>query len=285
MTINTHNESMLQYKGSISPFMIKKTEEVNLNIAAAPHRHNYYTLLWSFNKGGQHVVDSHIYPICPKTIWFIAPGEVHCIQPPQPLGVMIQFIPEFFPAKSITGEFIERLDLFRSHGKPLVLADEDVTVLMPHLIAMTDAFLSSSPFRMDVIEAHLKLFLLECNSRIRLSEHSASDEKMQHPAIAIFKDLVGRHLREWHKVDDYAEAMCMSPHYLSEIFREATGQSPKAYLSAKIIAEAKRMVLFSDLSLKEIGYNLGFDDSAHFSRFFKLQTGSSFQNFKVSITK
>ncbi len=285
MTINTHNESMLQYKGSISPFIIKKTEDINLNIATTPHQHNYYTLLWSFNKAGRHVVDSHIYPICPKTIWFIAPGEIHCIQPTQPQEVMIQFIPELFPAKSITGEFLERLDLFSSHGHPLVLSDDDVAALMPHLMAMTDAFLSSSPFRMDVIEAHLKLFLIECNSLIPMPEHSQNEEKFQHPAIALFKDLVGRHLREWHKVDDYAEALCLSPHYLSEIFRMATDQSPKSYLSAQIIAEAKRMILFTDLSLKEIGYDLGFDDSAHFSRFFKLQTGMSFQDFRLSIFK
>ena len=140
-----------------------------MNIATSPHRHNYYTLLWSFNNAGRHVVDSHVYPIYPKTIWFIAPGEVHCIEPPQPQGVMIQFIPEFFPAKSVNGEFLARLELFRSHGRPLILSDDGAAALMPHLVAMTDAFLSSSPFRMDLIEAHLKLFLLECNSRYPLT--------------------------------------------------------------------------------------------------------------------
>lgn len=285
MTINTRNESMLQYKGSISPFMIKKSGEVNLDIATQPHRHNYYMLLWSFNKAGRHVVDSHIYSIFPKTIWFIAPGEVHCIEPPQPQGVMIQFIPEFFPLKSITGEFLERLDLFHSHGHPLVLSDGGVAALMPHLIAMTDAFLSLSPFRMDIIEAHLKLFLIECNSRMRLTVPQKNEGKNQHPAVLVFKDMVGIHFREWHKIDEYADAMCLSSHYLSEIFREATGQSPKNYLSSQIIAEAKRMVLFSDLSFKEIGYHLGFDDSSHFSRFFKQQTGLSFQDFKMSIVK
>ncbi len=276
---------MLQYNGAISPFMIRKTEEVNANIATSPHRHNYYTLLWSFNKAGRHVVDSHVYPICPKTIWFIAPGEVHCIEPPQPQGVMIQFIPEFFPAKSVNGEFLSRLELFRSHGHPLVLSDDDAAALMPHLIAMTDAFLSSSPFCMDTIEAHLKLFLLECNSRYPLTAHTVTDSKSQHPAIATFKDMVALHLHEWHKIDQYAEAMCLSPHYLSELFRQTTGQSPKTYLSSQLIAEVKRMALFSELSLKEIGYHLGFDDSCHFSRFFKQQTGISFQHFRRTIVK
>lgn len=283
MTITTRKEGTLQYKGIVSPFIIRKTEEININVATSPHRHNYYTLLWSFNKAGRHVVDTQSYPFSPQTIWFIAPGEVHCIEPPQPQGIMIQFIPEFFSTKLTNEDFLSRLDLFRSHGHPIVLSDSSSKILMSYLIAMTDAFFSSDPFRMDSIEAYLKLFLIECNKLLPQQNKIVTDEKYQHPAIATFKKMVTEHLHEWHKVNNYAEAMCLSSHYLSELFKQITDQSPKEYISTQLITEAKRMALFSGLSLKEISFSLGFEDSTHFSRFFKKRTGISFQNFRRTI--
>jgi len=284
MSIEIRRDNVLLYGDEPSPFVIKKAEEMRMEIAAVPHRHSYYTVIWSFNEAGQHVVDTHTFPFRPQTIWFIAPGEVHCIEPPQPQGVMLLFIPELFPSRAIDEGFLAKLSLFRSHGHPIALSDDNAAALMKHTVAMTDAFFSTDTFRMERIEAHLKLFLLECNQLLVMQRcKPVKHDTCQHPAVAAFKKMVSERLHEWHKVDDYAGALSLSPHYLSELFGQVVGQSPKEYISAQITSEAKRLALFSNLSVKEIGFRLGFDDPARFSRFFKQQTGLSFQAFRQSI--
>lgn len=105
----------------------------------------------------------------------------------------------------------------------------------------------------------------------------------QHPIVTTFKDLVSKHLHEWHKVEKYADSRCLSPHYLSNSFSQMTGLSPKEYILSQLTIEAKRMAMFSNLSVKEIGYSLGFEDASHFSRFFKQQTGLSFNDLRRSL--
>jgi AraC-like DNA-binding protein len=61
------------------------------------------------------------------------------------------------------------------------------------------------------------------------------------------------------------------------------GLSPKEYILSQLTIEAKRMAMFSNLSVKEIGYSLGFEDASHFSRFFKQQTGLSFNDLRRSL--
>jgi AraC-like DNA-binding protein len=59
-----------------------------------------------------------------------------------------------------------------------------------------------------------------------------------------------------------------------------TGKTAKEHIQARIALEAKRLLHFSDLSVKEIGFQLGFPEPANFSAFFKKCTGSSPSNFK-----
>lgn len=284
MSINVRRNNVLLYRGNPSPFVIKKAEEIQLEIATVPHRHTYYSILWSFNEAGRHIVDTHNFPFHPQNIWFIAPGEVHCIVPPQPQGVMLQFVPELFPSLSMNEGFLSKIALFKSHGHPLFLSEENGAELMQHTVEITDAFFSSDAFRMERIEAHLKLFLLKCNELLLLQKRKLiKDTTKQYPIVASFKKLVREHFREWHKVDEYANALCISSHYLSELFASETGQLPKDYISSQLILESKRLALFSDLSVKEIGFQLGFDDPGNFSRFFKRQSGLSFLSFRQSI--
>jgi AraC-like DNA-binding protein len=284
MKTDIYNDNRLRFGETSAPFVIKKAEEMRMEIASVPHRHSYYTVLWSFNDEGQHVVDMQTYPFHMQTVFCIMPGQVHCIVPPQPKGIMLLFTPEFLASKVSDGGFLSKLDFMHSKGEPLQLSEESSEALMDHAIAMTDAFFSSNLLKHEIIEAHLKLFLLACNEQWLLT-HKFPDGAIIciHPAVRSFKKMVEQHLSEWHKVDDYANALCLSSNYLSEVVRKALGQSPKEYINTQLMIEAKRLALFSDFSMKEIGFQLGFDEPARFSRFFKEHGGISFQAFKQSI--
>ncbi|HKI89983.1 MAG TPA: helix-turn-helix domain-containing protein, partial [Draconibacterium sp.] len=88
-----------------------------------------------------------------------------------------------------------------------------------------------------------------------------------------FKILVNEHFSAWHQTTDYANELNVTPDYLNRVIKSLTGKTAKEFIQARIVIEAKRLIAFSDLNAKEIGYQLGFTEPANFSAFFKKNTG------------
>ncbi|MDF0707059.1 helix-turn-helix domain-containing protein [Flagellimonas okinawensis] len=90
--------------------------------------------------------------------------------------------------------------------------------------------------------------------------------------IRRFNFLVDIHFRTKRKVSDYAELLFKSPKTLSNLFSIYNQKSPQQIILERIALEAKRLINFTDKQNQEIAFELGFNDPAHFSRFFKKMT-------------
>ncbi|RIV35498.1 helix-turn-helix domain-containing protein [Flagellimonas lutimaris] len=90
--------------------------------------------------------------------------------------------------------------------------------------------------------------------------------------IRRFNFLVDVHYKTKRKVSDYAEMLYKSPKTLSNLFSIYNQKSPQQIILERIALEAKRLINFTDKQNQEIAFELGFNDPAHFSRFFKKMT-------------
>jgi AraC-like DNA-binding protein len=90
--------------------------------------------------------------------------------------------------------------------------------------------------------------------------------------IRRFNFLVDLHYKTKRKVSDYAEMLFKSPKTLSNLFSIYNQKSPQQIILERIALEAKRLINYTDKQNQEIAYELGFNDPAHFSRFFKKMT-------------
>ncbi len=92
--------------------------------------------------------------------------------------------------------------------------------------------------------------------------------------------LVEIHFKQQHQVQFYAGLLNKSPKTISNIFTLYSKKTPLQVIQQRIVAEAKRLFLYTDRSVKEIADELGFEDAAHFSKFFKKCTSQNPSEFK-----
>lgn len=125
----------------------------------------------------------------------------------------------------------------------------------------------------DMLQMLLKRLIIIC-TRLAKEQHIVRElNDGQIDTIRQFNVLVDVHFRTLRKVKDYADLLHKSPKTLSNLFSIYNQQSPQQIIQERVVLEAKRLLLFTDKQTQEIAYDLGFEDPAYFSRFFKKQAG------------
>jgi AraC family transcriptional activator of pobA len=97
-----------------------------------------------------------------------------------------------------------------------------------------------------------------------------------------FRDLIDQHYRDNLRLQHFASMLAVSPTQLRAACIAATGLSPTKLIHARIITEARRSLIFGDMSIEQIAYWLGFLDTAYFTRFFRKEVGQSPSQFRVT---
>ena len=250
-----------------------------------PHRHDYYTIVF-FEKGaGTHIVDFMEYQIEDCSIYFIVPGQMHQVIPTsEPKGWTMKFTDEFLIANSISDKLINGIYLFNEFGQspPLSINEMQMSVYL-NIISQIEFFSNSlESYTQEAIGALMKLFFIQSNNHCSL--HKNNNPQLQETTNQLlhsFKQLLNKHYASMHLVSDFANKLNVTADYLNKTVKSITGKSAKDHIQAKIIIEAKRSLLFSEISSKELAYVLGFEESAHFNNFFKKITGQTPSEFRV----
>src|SRR5258707_334196 len=92
--------------------------------------------------------------------------------------------------------------------------------------------------------------------------------------------LLKKNFSRTRPVESYAKHLAITPNHLNVVVKECTGQTAGYHVKQRLILEAKRLAVYSNLCMKEIADVLGFSDTAHFSKFFKNCAGLNFSEFK-----
>ena len=135
----------------------------------------------------------------------------------------------------------------------------------------------------EMLRVLLKRLLIKS---VRLLKKTIVDPTLEQPKMDIirrFNLLVEASFREKHKVSDYANLLNKSPKTLSNLFSKYNNKTPLQVINERILLEAKKLLLQSDKSSKEIAFSLGYLEAAHFSKFFKNQVGVSPTHFKKNV--
>ncbi len=132
----------------------------------------------------------------------------------------------------------------------------------------------------EMLQMMLKRMLILCTRLYKEQTELTTFDRNQLDVIREYNYLVEKHFKTKHQVADYAELLHKSPKTLSNLFKKYGTKSPLQIIQDRKILEARRLLQYSDKSIKEIAYEIGYEDLQTFSRFFKKIEGISPSNFK-----
>lgn len=145
---------------------------------------------------------------------------------------------------------------------------------------MSDEYRLKDSLEGEMLRLLLKRFIILCTRFAREQVSGARDKAGSLDIIRQYSILVNQHFKEKKLVSDYAEMLHRSPKTLSNIFASYHLPSPLKIIHRRIISEAKRLLLNSNASVKEIATILGYEHVCTFSRFFKHITGENISDYR-----
>ena len=115
------------------------------------------------------------------------------------------------------------------------------------------------------------------------STYAEQPQFFQHHLFSQLNELVSNELELYNSVSYYAKKLNCTPQNLNAMCRKELNISASEFLSKRIISEVKRLLIYSNLSVSEIGNQLHFKDSSHFSKFFKKHTSLTPKDYRLSV--
>ncbi|WP_346317189.1 helix-turn-helix domain-containing protein [Chitinophaga sp. YIM B06452] len=285
-TVDTIPYQQLPLTGQFSVFEV---ESFKTELAGIPHRHHDFQILWFTRAAGDHIVDFVTYELKDNMLFLLRPGQVHQLPAKGIFGFSITFTEKFYFSNKHEREtlydFTTLFDDSQEYA-PIFISKPAaanlgmiITLMRQELSAQFEGSSSS------VIKHYLNAFLLLAE---REKKHNVANSPilLNHDTRIIqLRRLVEKNFRTEHQAGFYAQQFSLTPKRLNEITRDAINKTVTDMVHDRLVLEAKRQLAFSNRSVKEICYELGFEDPAYFSRFFRNHAGTSPHEFRETMFK
>jgi AraC family transcriptional activator of pobA len=239
------------------------------------HRKTHYFFIFVLNGHTRHGVDLEQFDIGRNELLFILPNQIHQLPGTRldtehfKLGLdedCLSLLPKPFP---FLLNPLNRQKICLSSAAAIRL--RSVFEILKDLLGN----LKSSP---ELVLAHLNSLLSEINASYFEAAPNPANEDLSR--FIRFKLLVEETFCEHPAVTEIAAKLNLNTNSLYNIVRHYSGRSPKAFITQRIMLEAKRRLCYSEsTSIKELAYDLGFNDPEYFSRLFKKETGKTIAAF------
>lgn len=246
-----------------------------------PHRHANYTIDLLVSGEIMHQLDFVKYPVQAPAILLISPEQVHV----QDTETKHEVISISFSKDYIMHETEGMLACWECmfDSGSVDVTREQMDELVTYAKLMFKEYASKKPKKEAIIRSLLSAFIICCARTLRNDHENVRFDATQNNMVRTFRGLVDQHYAEKTQVMHYAEMLFVTPGHLNDTIKSITGKTAKQLIDAKRIMEAKRLLFWGKHSVKEIAWELNFEDDAYFNRFFKKHTGSTPAHFQRGI--
>lgn len=207
--------------------------------------------------------------------------KIHIDNPHDHLKTLV-FNREFYCVHTYDSEVsCNGLLFFGSNTSPVLKLDsKEIKRLQTLYSVLQEEFTVSDSNQEEMLRILLKRFIIRCTRLAKEQILKSNDKQSDIDLVRQFNVLVEEHFKTKKSVSEYAKLMFKSPKTVTNVFSKYSESSPLQVIHKRVIMEAKRMLLYTDMSAKEVGYELGYSDPAQFSKLFKNITGKTTTQFK-----
>ncbi|HEX5168790.1 MAG TPA: helix-turn-helix domain-containing protein [Cyclobacteriaceae bacterium] len=252
------------------------------------HRQEYFEIVWLKKGSGHHLIDTISHPYSGSVLFLLSPGQLHRIFPKDKAeGYVIKFLPSLFSDAKDLDEYLIKTGLFDNiQSEPIVKVNASLhTVLEDVLKKMETEFNAEEDDKEKIMLAYLKILITHIGRLKKIhffsQEHAVVDANFS--LFQRYKTEVERNFKTEHRVQAYANRLGTPARTINTITKKFTGKTAGEIIAGRLALEAKRELYHNNRSVKEIGFDLGFESPAYFTRFFKKQTGTSPFEYKQSL--
>lgn len=247
-------------------------------------RTNYYSFIFVKDGKGNYTTDEQTFEYDSGTIYFTNPGHIKAFEFYElNEAYLITFSEEYLKTnihQNIFEEFPFLLSETVPPQRPSKNEYTEIEILYQQILR---EYVKDSAFKDKIIGSLLVALLLKIKALFWQNYYPLEEGSNQSKIVKTFKQNLEKHYKmlvkkqtaEILQSQDYANLQQLNPSYFSQVIKSKTGKSPTQWIAERTISFAKSLLKNTSKSIKEITYAIGFMETAHFSNFFKKQTGIS----------
>jgi AraC family transcriptional regulator, transcriptional activator of pobA len=250
------------------------------------HTHDFFSILMFTKGNGTIKINNDRYTVQPQTIYLIAPNQIHSFEELSDAeGVIFFFCQDFYVEEY---SFIRLLNVFsytsqvaNNYCNPCIfLSDADYKSVNIVIESVKDEYgsLTLAQNSAGIIRSYLNILLLKLTDLYQ--KESDSVNKTDSIIIHTLSQLVESNYIREQQVGFYSSAINISESHLNDLCNRHFNCGLKKILQNRLMQEARKLLMSSDLSVAEIGYNLNFVDNSYFNKVFKNLTGITPKRFR-----
>lgn len=235
--------------------------------ARKPHRINFYQLIIITKGSGTHELDFQKIPYVANTIIPVAMGQVQRFDFDEQLeGYAVVFTPEFLVKENLDYNYLYDFTIFQhTIGSVSCEANQAVFTLLEEMMSEQE---KSSPFNTGEYQRNLlKNFLIQVERNKRKRTEIVCTDSLD--LFMKFRKLLEQNVNYKVKVNDLCDQLNVTPKQLNASLRLYNNTTAKQFIDDRVLLEIRRLLVYSPLSIKEIAYDIGFEDPTNFTKYFK----------------
>ncbi len=263
-------------------FYISTFEQLDRTFLDNPDRNLYFEMYWVKDEKPLHFIDNNRIKIKGDWMYLVPPFRNYQFKKANKKGTLIAFNKDLlvYEAKEFS---LNVFSLFSEHGDfSTIFIEEQTSKSLTTILTIFQEEQAQHTDSLLLLRTLLKAFLLKlmADSRQQPISPDLNEKRIYH-----FLLLLENHYTTEKRVDFYAEKLSLSVKRLNQILKQKLGKTINQILQERLLIEAKHLLFIGKESIKEISFNLGFQDSSYFSRFFRKMTKLTPEEFKMESKK
>lgn len=244
-----------------------------------PHVHDYEELLIGLEGQLDHFIDFRSETIDAPYVSFITAGKIHRLKPLEREGHcniwVLRFKSDFIAETSF-----QLYSSFHDNANMCMKLDGCFGPLNTLCSMINDEYTRGNPDMVVIKQLLISLICIIESEKRKDSTASEDNKNVQNHTFKSFLQVLEKHYREPRNVDFYAEKLFMTSRNLNLICQRILHQSVSEIVETRKLLEAKNMLITTDKTVAEIGFDLGFNEKTYFTHVFKKKAGISPSDFR-----